>query len=604
MSNYVRSQVFRPGTFLKPCGICGIRFRADELVRGDDGFYRCRRWCIEVTALTRDKISAESQKRREAPPPPHGEPFDRKSTYADEDFIFNFLCEQPVQDAGWPGGIRLGVPPFDFIDATNGGYGAPAANPATGNIAYSIWSAGECCRYLYGIISENKRPARWVATAKTKLRQLADWLITKQRGFGASPASTKTNDSLWGGVSSPDPLFDFYVTAENAAAGLALLYAYRSLGDAKYLVSAQASASYLRNAQAAPDVITGVNSTTGAIVRSLNTITDTDAVYLPSCLLALEFWSALLTTAGDANYGGDSTTGGFTAVPQQLLSKCIADLRAFWLVGAYNAATGTTVNGLSSASLCDSYAVSSKQWMRVFDNYSATNGWFVASQAIAIALRSLFIYEGFSAQVADVWKYLTGFASNSAFAASANSLASDYSVASTSNSATPPTPPVGQGNIIAPSYQPKLALSNTLLVRSLTTNQATAQNAYDYSPWFVNTAQQRCTYDWTTMGLMAAIQSSQDQGSLRKAKDAVTTARLRMPIPFEYGPSPVTETPMLRGSSGLAFQLSHGDDFNVYPGVRRLWSATAAAMIGNAFRYQPQAWTGSNPPSQNPGLQV
>jgi hypothetical protein len=53
---------------------------------------------------------------------------------------------------------------------------------------------------------------------------------------------------------------------------------------------------------------------------------------------------------------------------------------------------------------------------------------------------------------------------------------------------------------------------------------------------------------------------------------------------------------MLRGSSGLAFQLQQGDDFNVYPSIRRLWSATAAAMIGGAFRYQPQAFAGAPAP--------
>lgn len=601
MSSYTRSQVFRPGTFLKPCGICGIRFRADELVRGDDGFYRCRRWCVEVTAITRDRISAESQRRREAPPPPHGEPFDRKSTYADEEVIFNFLCGQPVKDAGWPGGFRLGVPPHDFIDCTNGGFGAPAAYPVTGNVAYSIQAAGEACRYLYGIINEGKRPSKWIASAKVKLRQLADWLITLQRGFGVSAASTKTNDGLYGGLASPDPVSFAYVTAENAAAGLAMLYAYRSLGDAKYLASAKASATFLRNVQAAPN-----DPYLGSLPTDIASIASVNPFYSPSALLVLEFWNELLTTAGDAQYGSDGTPAGFTAVPQQLLSQCIADLRAFWAVGAYSVATGAIVNGLSSVSLCDLYeqAGGNKQWLRELTVYSSTGGFFVASRPIAIGLRSLFNYEGYSSQVADVWNYLVGFASNSAFASAAGTLASDYACASTSNSANPTAPPVGQGNQIAPSYNPKYALSNTLLVRDLTTNVATATNAYDYNPWFLNTAQQRSTYDWTTFGLLAPIQSARDQGSFRKAKDAATTARFRTPVPFEYGAAPVSETPMLRGSSGLAFQLSHGDDFNVYPGVRQLWSATAAAMIGNAFRYQPQAWTGANPPSQNPGLQV
>jgi hypothetical protein len=588
-----RPQTFEPGTFLRPCDLCGIRYRANQLRKGEDGFWRCLAYCHEVPMITRDRVSAQSQRRKEAPPPPHGVPFDRRNAYSEEELVFNFICGQPVKDAGWANGFRLGVPPHDLIDCTNGGFGAPAANPVTGNVAYSVLAAAEACRYLYGIINENKRPLKWIATAKAKLRELADWLITSQRGFGTSPSSTKTNDGLYGGLASPDPVGSSYVTVENAAAGLAMLYAYRSLGDVKYLLSAQASATFLRNVQAAPNP-----PYLGALPTDIGAILSVTPFYSPSALLALEFWNELLTTSGDGQYGSDGTPVGFSVAPQQLLSQCIADLRAFWSVGAYNNATGGTVNGLSSASLCDSYeqAGTFKQWFRGLDQYSPTAGWFVPSRPVAIGLRSLFNYEGFSSQVADVWNYLMGFASNAAFTSAAGTLATDFACASTTNSANPPPPPVGQGNVIAPSYNPKLALSVTLLVRDLTTNVATATNAYDYDPWFLNTGQKRSTYDWATFGLLAAIQSSRDAGSFRKAKDAAIAGRLRTPVPFEYGATPVSDSPMLRGSSGLAFQLNHGDDFSVYPAARRLWSVTSAAMVGNAFRYQPQAFAGAPAP--------
>lgn len=584
-----RAQVFEPGTFLRPCDLCGIRYRANRLRKGEDGFWRCLAYCQEVPMITRDRISSASQQRKEAPPPPHGIPFDRRNAYSEEEAVFTYLTGQPVKDAGWTGGFRLGVPPHDFIDCTNGGFGAPAANPATLNTAYSIMAAGETCRYLYGIVNEGKRPGSWIAAAKVKLRQLADWLITKQRGFGVSAASTKTNDGLWGALASPDPVTNAYVATENAAAGLALLFAFRSLGDAKYLISARASASALRNLQAQ------VSPYLGALPNSTSAIGSTDDRFKPDALLALEMWSELLKTDGDQQVGSDGTPAGFTAVPQQLLSQCIADVRAFWAVGAYSTDIGAIVNGLSSVSLCDGYAATTKHWLRTTDFYTATGGWFLISQVIAMGLRSLFNYEGFSSQVADVWNYLMGFASNAAFTSAANSLASDYSVASTTNSANPPAPPVGQGNLIAPSYSPKIALSNTLLVRDLVTNVTTAVNSYDLT-WYLQTLQQRSTYDWTTFGLLAGIQSAKDSGSFRKAKLAAVTSYLRMPVPFEGGATPVTDSPMLRGSSGLAFQLQQGDDFNVYPSIRRLWSATAAAMIGGAFRYQPQAYAGAPAP--------
>jgi hypothetical protein len=363
--------------------LCGIRYRANQLRKGEDGFWRCLAYCQEVPMITRDRISSASQQRKEAPPPPHGVPFDRRNAYSEEEAVFTYLTGQPVKDAGWTGGFRMGVPPHDFVDCTNGGFGAPAANPATLNVAYSIMAASETCRYLYGIINEGKRPGSWIAAAKVKLRQLADWLITLQRGFGVSASSTKTNDGLWGALASPDPVAGPYVTVENAAAGLAMLYAYRSLGDVKYLTSTKASASYLRNVQADPAV-----SYTGTLVGDLTNIASIGNNFYPSALLALEFWNELLTTSGDAQYGSDGTPAGFTVVPQQLLSQCIADLRAFWSVGAYSTDVGAVVNGLSSATLCDGYVVASRHWLRVFDVYSLTNGWYVSGQMIAIRRRS------------------------------------------------------------------------------------------------------------------------------------------------------------------------------------------------------------------------
>lgn len=598
-----RSQRFEPGTFLKACSICGFRFRANELRRGEDGFWRCVAYCLEVPAITRDKISAEAQKRKEAPPPPHGTPFDRKSTYAEEAVIFNFLCERPVKDANWPGGIRYGVPPHSYVDVTNGGFGAIAAVPQTdpidpGFVGYSALCAGESCRYLYNVVNDGLRPLRWIAVAKAKLRELADWLITKQRGFGVSAASTKTNDGLWGGIINQNGSFPGYFTVDNAAAGLAMLYAFRALGDAKYLVSAKASASFLRNVQAAPN-----GAYIGALCTFIFSIASPGNTNQPDGLLALEFWNELLTTAGDAQYGSDGTPTGFTSVPQQLLSLCIADLRGFWRTGHRDQSTGTVVNGLSSASLCENFAhtTGTDLWQRVDGTLAA--GTLVTARNIAMALRSLFAYEGYSSQVADVWTYLMALGSDVQFKTAAGTLATDYLCAVGTNSANPPTPPAGQGNIVAPSFDPKIALSTFV-------NAAANTNGLDYY-WNVSTSQTRCTYDWTTMGLMAAIQSSRDQGSLKKAKDATTTVRDRMPIAFVTGDAPVEETALLRGSSGLAFQLSQFDDISLVTSApsTRLASATAAAMIGNAFRYQPQGYTGAaapgNPYSQKPpGVQA
>lgn len=597
-----RTNSFVPGTFLKACSLCGIRYRANELRRGEDGFWRCLAYCVEVPPITRDKIATMSSKRKEAPPPPHGTPFDRANTYAAEATIFNFLCEQRVRDPNWPTGFRLGVAPSPYVDVTNGSMGALAPNPQTVQASPtsfgSVMCAGETCRYLYNIINDNLRPLRWISVAKTKMRELADWLITLQRGFGTSPASTKTNDGLWGGIID-QPAGNLYYADQNASAGLAMLYAFRSLGDAKYLASAKASASFMRNMQAAPN-----GAYIGAVVQYVQTIATPGSSYYPSTLLALELWNELLTTAGDGQYGSDGTPAGFSSIPQQLLSLCISDLRTFWRNGYRDSTTGAVINGLSSATLCEylSHSASFDIWNRV-DGQPSLGGAQVTSQNIALALRSLYAYEGYSTQVADVWTYLMALGSDPQFKSAAGTLATDYSCAIGTNSANPSAPPVGQGNVIAPSFDPTLALSTFINVPSST-------NGLDYYWRAVTTpAQTRCTYDWTTFGLLAAIQSAKNQGAFRKAKDAAVTTRYRMPVTFVD--LPVEETVLLRGSSGLAFQLSQFDDVDPATGTpsTRLVSTTAAAMIGNAFRYAPQGYTGAggpgNPYSQKkPGVQV
>jgi len=576
--------------------MCGIRYRANQLRKGEDGFWRCVQYCLEVPPLTRDRISAESQKRKEAPPPPHGiVTYDARgnmpngvprSAYAEEEIVFNFLADQPVRDAAWAGGIRYGVPPHNFIDASTGGAGAPAADPATGDVAYSILATGEAIRYLANIVIEAKRPQNWRTRASAKVRELADWLITLQRGFGTAPTSTKTNDGLWGGIINQDSLTANYFTTDNAAAGYAFLLAYRTLGDAKYLTSAQASASFLRNMQASP-----VTPYLGALPLNVDSFVAATRSYYPSGLLAVEFWNELLETSGDGQYGSDGTPAPFATVPQQLLSQCIADARAFWSVGAFDASAGQSINGLSSATACEYYNGSSQHWIRA-DNLAYPDGTLITGQNWAIGLRGLFAFEGFSSQVADCWNYLMSFGTNASFVSPANTLAIDYPCASTSNAANPPAPPVGQGNIIAPGYDPTLALTTNLQIT------APPKNGVDFF-WSSITApaQQRSTYDWTTAGLLAAIQSSRNSGAFRKAKIAAITGRMRTLIPFDGAPTPITDTPLLRGSSGLAFQMNHFDDVDANGNpVRRLWSALAAALIGNLFRYQPQAFSGAPAP--------
>lgn len=599
---YTRSQTFVPGAFLRPCDVCGIRYRSTELARGEDGLWRCTTYCQEVPALTRDKISAQSQMRREAPPPPHGIVFDQLDTYESaEARIFNLLCEMPVADSTFPGGVRLGLAPLANVQVNNG------AGYQQSTSSQSGVTAGESARYLYNLISENKRPTRWISVATAKLREIADWIITKQNGFGVSPTNTLANSPAYGQVGLSNTPGS---TEETASAGLGLLYAYKLLGDQKYLTSAQACAHHLRNVQARghANAINFVASDVGGTLRlytggmEQRTLVSSGNFlgnhrFYPSSLIALEFLNALYTAIGDGSYGATgSISGAFTGSVAANLSQMIADLRAFWSVGAADSVLGSTITGLSATTPRENFnAYNSTNaifgngtgaWE--FQDAGASTGTLITGSNFSQALRSLYFYEGYSSQVSGVWTWLMAFAANPAFVSAAGSLASDYAVQTTTLAANPPAPPSGQGNTVAPAYDPKLALTTLLLVRDPNNGYAAiAQNGSS-------------VYDWSTAGHMAAIQASRDAGSFRKAKDAVATERYRLrPENITDGSYVITDFVCLRGLSGLAYQLNANDS-----STRKLWSVVPAAAIGGMFRCQPQSWTGTNPPASAPGLQV
>ncbi len=105
----------------------------------------------------------------------------------------------------------------------------------------AAWSA----LYLYDIITEAARPVRWVSQARTKLRDLANWLYSHQHG-GPSSGTYADSTIQWGAYNrSTNGGEDFY-TEDSAAAGLALLRAYQVFSDDRYLAAARACAWFLR----------------------------------------------------------------------------------------------------------------------------------------------------------------------------------------------------------------------------------------------------------------------------------------------------------------------------------------------------------------------
>jgi hypothetical protein len=598
----LRPMRFEPGTFLRPCDICGIRFRANQLTRGEDGFWRCP-GDREVPQITRDKIIAESQRRREAPPAPFGIPFERKNAYEEEAKILWLLCEMPVVDATWAGGVRYGLPPSVTVNVSGGSQAGFSGTTGVTGIG-AVRAAGEACRYLYRMIAEAKRPTRWTTLAGTKLVELADWLISRQVGFGQTPTATSSNDTMWGSMSD----FGSILTDSNAIAGMGLLAAYRHTGAAKYLISAKAAASFLRNCQAigkclaldftSTDAAGTTRLYTGGVVHTVvsSGSLQSNQQFYASSLTCLEFWKELFTIAGDGTYGAPGTVSGlFATAPAGLLSTMMAELRAFWSVGTFDVVTGTTFTGLSATTprqFFNAYpavhsgfigreATGSGSWE--FTDANATTGTTITGETVAVGLASLYAYEGYSSQVSSVWTWLMSFDSNPSFVLPSGTLVTDYACVSSNNAANPPAPPAGQGNVVPPAYDPTLALSTTLIVRD---------SAASYAAVKMNGL---ALYNWMTSGLLAPIQSSQNTAAFKKAKDALSTVRLRRPPEFAEG-EVVADYLSLRGSSGLSFQLGVT--------TTATWSSLAAARIGNIYRYQPQSWTGITPPQQQPGLRV
>lgn len=556
--SYTRPTRWEPGTFLRPCDLCGIRFRANELTRSSDGKFRCLRWCAgEMTQLDRDRISSASRAGlRDAPPAPFGVPYVLKDTYAEEGILFNFLANAPIVDSGWTGGRRSGAAPGLTFRPLG-------RNQATQG-SWSATCAGETMRYLYGLIVENKRPLSWISRAKVKLRELADWVFSIQIGFGVNPTFTKSNSARYGAASTTG--ISTYLIAEQGRLALGVLYAYKVLGDAKYLAQARAFADFLTNQQQGglPTInfsssdaagLTPINY--GTWSRACNSAgTQMEHVYQPDSLVCLEFLFALYGTVGDEMHGADVTLGVYTIAPQQLLSVSMSAARAFWSVGAFDAVTGTTVNGLTSSTpreFFNSYpAVKAGGWAtgtgswEYQDGPSAT-GTLVTAVNYAVALRALYAYEGYSAQVASLWSWLMAFVSNPAFAPTSTSRGQD---APTTLS-------------LLGTYNPKLALSTLLQVRT-SSFAAAAMNGSS-------------VYDWQCAGLLAPIQGARDPGSLDNAKDYVTKGVV---FPADYGQGR-THGPdyfMCHGLSGLSGQIAAAVPNAVD------WRADKAAMVGQMFR--------------------
>jgi hypothetical protein len=430
-------------------------------------------------------------------------------------------------------------------------------------------------RYLYLLINENKRPLSWIGRARTKLRELADWIYSNQVGFGTSTSSTKSNDFLFGRVTlSGIDAGSNTTTFNQAELGMGMLLAYRLFGDSRYIASARGFANILTNCQQV--VLKTAGYPTGSGTGRINALAWPDtangssavaANYSPLGFLCLEFLNELKATDGDQLAGADTTiTGIFTVAPQQLLSTSITAARTFWANGYFDATLGTVIKGFTSATPKDKFA-------SIVNGLGGSGSWEYASGGTAgiaitgsnwaFGLRSLYAYEGYSATVADVFTYLMGFTSNSALQANSTSLGQDY-----------PTETSGRGD-----YDPVNGLAGTLNVRDVS-----------LAPTAVNAT---TGLDVRTVGLLAAIQNARNSGALKASKDSamtfgaayvdeysagVSTRQTELPATSFFNTA-LTLTYFLNGRFVVSSSLANA--------AQDSWQPSTAACVGQALRQNP-----------------
>jgi hypothetical protein len=537
----------------RTCDICGAtREMKANVFRSVAGRYVCNWHPHYIPSETLDKLPMQTFKVR---PIKGAKPFAPRDTYETaEREIFDFVTNNYTAD---------------YVDITNGA--GVAVN--TTNNGRGVRGAGWAGIYLYELISEAKRPVAWVNQAKTKLKEIADWLLTRMVG-GPHKAGYTSGDVQWGGfdrqdASGPD---GEYMPRDSGAAGLALLRAYQVHGTSSYLEGARACAWFIRGAQCGDKMtIRFSSSDSGGTARIHHgmwptlwsvagggTSLQSTHYYEPGCLIALEFLQAFKDVVGDETIGSSDIAGFFNSSRAALVSTAIAEAKTFWTTGPFDATRAAVTNGLSSTTpfeAFNSYPAATKVYFTGTGSWEYQDGSQAAGTRLialewAIGLRGL---RAAGADVTALFDWLMGFSSNATHELPADDDPSEL------RNYTDKTLWSG----VKGTYDPKVALATLLRVRE--SGAAVTKN---------DTA----TLDFAAVGALAALYSSRQQ-----AKFATLKAELNEPRRRAYNLQPSLYLGAM-GNSGLSFQP--WTDVSL---IR--WRVVQyAAMAGLIYRQAPQAF--------------
>jgi hypothetical protein len=491
---YEWAHEFQDGQTRAVCSKCGVPYRfPDEIVRLNDGFMYCKRRCLEQTVLTRDRIQAQSRKRREMPPPK----FVQAPSYAD-----------------------------DYLGAEAHVLSAIINGLATSTDANELGWGGN---YLADLILEARRPTQWIIAAKRSLAIACNRLLTLQYGAPTGPAPTVTVERVRYGGFSDGSILSSFVTA---AAGLALAKGYQCLGTVTYLDAASRCAHFLRHMQCQDLDNNSQQSTFGGGayhvggfaqgVATSATVAWT-AKYNIYDAAGLWFLDVLAGIQGGSTSYGSASSADFTASTVATLDTMIDEATVFLVVGPRDAAfggefkTGVSTSYPRAVYLAGPTGTSS--WSLTAATAGTTPALVLRGQDIAMALRALSQVGGEDDTVNDVFDWLMTFTAN------------------TSNAAPTEDASLLVGNLKG-TYDPKVAIATELDVLADDLVTAMAQEHVG------------AAYDWTATALLAPIASVR-----RPVNFAASKNTLSVPQPSSAGPVPLYKYLAVKGQSGLSLQV-------------------------------------------------
>jgi len=581
----------------RACDVCGDDtwpFR--KMAPIGDGKYACP---YDARGFTDDMLDAAGP-RPTIPPAIRPRPAEQVRETPDlelyqkaEARILNLLTadfgdvRSSIADAG------PGVPPRRFVNMKSGAGKIEDDNGV--DVESLVETSAVTCMYLYSVIAEDRRPKVWIDRAKTKLRALADLLLTWQAGgpyqasqittwLGRATASTDFeygaflwpySNSLtlsWSGASDEANIY----TKDVYLGGLALLRAYQALGDEKYRQGYRMALTCLRRCQS-PGKLTGryfVSRGTSTSARfhpgmwpwnftkaagGASTWEADESINVDD-LWGLEFIAAAKALEGDTTYGDTTAVGEMTDATAATLSAMAAEARAFWVNGVYDHTTGATKTGLSTSYMSRTYRASTSNGSSVTQNST----WLVAGAVFppewAQAIRGWNAYYGFDSVISPIWDFFMATASSADHAITATTTPFDILYYGTD---------LDEEYNNLGTYNPKLTWSDNVDI----TVGTPSVNTTDSSTW----------YAWECMGLLAPLLSSREPSNFTEAKRKVSMM-VRRRLAGTRGDDRFAALNLL-GSSGFSFQPS-GD--RVWAGF--FYDAYKAALIGLAYREQPRVF--------------